>query len=39
MSLKRKKNVINFKTTYLAAWMEMKKVALDKITQIFKKDL
>lgn len=43
MSLKRKKNVIKFKKIYLVAWMEMememKKVALDKITQIFKKDL
>jgi hypothetical protein len=38
MSLKRKKNVINFKTTNLAALMEMKKVALDKIAQIFTKD-
>ena len=38
MSLKRKKNVFNFQTTYVAAWMEMKKVALDKINQIFTKD-
>ena len=38
MSLKRKKNVFNFQTTYVAAWMEMKKVALDKIARVFKKD-